>query len=413
MTISTHGKRTTTVSNEPKQQNKITFVIMIFLCLLNISAADFELKALYDPKGWYKTSGASVSPGEEAESLKIKLPGTALRSIAYPWHIRESFLNKKGIAFKIRGDGKDHYIPLRVLFLNNFFHYYIYVPVKGKEWQEVQVAWNDFLCLNNSMFEIGGSDGIPISAFCGLGFGDRWQLTYANAPILPFSFEVKELRLVENVTPRYHQKKLKTPSTAAVIEKMKRKQPVLIYCHGDSITAGTNVKEKRYANLLQDKLRKHYGYDGVTVKTIAVGGAAGYDLQLWAEKDFSGSPKPDLVTICLGANDVNQARSPSSFKTSVNDLLDRIITYTDGKTSILLIPTLPGQMWHRNLMNAYAKAIREIAGERNLDLYDLAKDIAGIPEKDLNSFFCRNDTLHPSIAGHQFIAEKLFSFLKK
>ena len=73
MTISTHGKRTTAVSNELKQQNKITFVIMIFLCLLNISAADFELKALYDPKGWYKTSGASVSPGEEAESLKIKL----------------------------------------------------------------------------------------------------------------------------------------------------------------------------------------------------------------------------------------------------------------------------------------------------------------------------------------------------
>ena len=70
-------------------------------------------------------------------------------------------------------------------------------------------------------------------------------------------------------------------------------------------------------------------------------------------------------------------------------------------------------MWHRNLMDDYAKAIREIALDRNLDLYDLAKDVADIPEKDLKSFFCRNDTLHPSLSGHQFISEKLFSFLKK
>lgn len=396
-----------------KLTQKITFIIMVFICSLNISAADFELKALYDPKGWHKSLGASIAAGDEAGILKVKLPGTVIRTIAYPWHIRESFLNKKGLAFKIRGDGKDHYIPVRVFFLDTHFRYYTYVPVKGNDWQEVQIAWDDFLCLNDSSFEIGGGHGIPVSAFCGLGFGDRWQLTYANTPVSPFTFEVKDLRLVENPIPRYRRKKFKTPAVASVIEKMKKRQPVLIYCHGDSITAGTNVKEKRYANLLQNELSKYYGYDAITVKTIAVGGATSYDLQLWAEKDFSGTVKPDLVTICVGANDINQARPTLSFKASVNDLLDRIITYTDGKTSILLIPTLPGQMWHRNLMDDYAKAIREIALDRNLDLYDLAKDVADIPEKDLKSFFCRNDTLHPSLSGHQFISEKLFSFLKK
>lgn len=376
--------------------------------------ADISLE-LGEAKQWSTYRNAEVKNSTAtAGALKFRLPTFATRTWRFPHAQAEKFQSAKGIAFQVKGDGGDTYLTVRILPVSFFFQYYATVPVRGKEWQDVTLAWEDFIHLSDRIhLPLGKTGGMPLSGIMGISFGDRWQIGYANEPLKQAEYEIRNLRLVDQAVPSYVPLKQTPPSVESVIRKMKEGKPVLIYCHGDSITAGTGVREARYANLLQQALRERFKNPKIDVKTIAVGGALSSDLRVWARRDFSGAPKPDLVTLSIGANDVNNGKTPEWFRHSVNDWIDRVITYTGGRTAFLLIPTLPGQMWHKDMMEDFAQAVRSLAKERGLDVCDVAKRFRAIPDAERKDYFCTNDTLHPSRKGHQLICEELMKYIQE
>ena len=374
--------------------------------------ADIPLD-LGSAKQWMPYRSASVVdvPGASG-TLIFQLPTFAARAWRFSYPEAEKFNRTKGIAFQVRGDGAETYLSVKLLTLSFSFHYYATVPVKGTEWQSVTIAWEDFINLSNRTdLVLGKSDAMPLSGIMGISFGDRWSIGYANEPLKQAKYVIRDLRLVDDAVASYVPLKKTPPPLATVIQKMKQGKKVLIYCHGDSITAGTGVKEARYANLLGESLRKFFKNPNIEVKTIAIGGALSSDLRLWAHRDFSGGPKVDLVTISIGANDFNNDKTPVWFKHSVGEWIDRVVTYTNGETAFLLIPTLPGQAWYKNGMNDFAEAMRALAAERGLDSCDVARRFYRIPDAELKDYF--NDTLHPNRKGHQLISEELMKYIRE
>lgn len=389
--------------------------LVLFAGLLagNVFCADIPLD-LGDAKNWSTYRNAAVKNSSDTSgALIFHLPTFATRTWRIPHQKAEQFNQTGGIAFKVKGDGSDSWLTVRVFPVSLFFQYCASVPIKGREWQDVAIAWEDFINLSNrNDLPLGKSGGLPLSGIMGVSFGDRWQIGYANEPLQSSDYEIRDLRLVSKAAPSYIPLKKSPPSIDAVVQKMKTGKKVLIFCHGDSITAGTGVKEQRYANLLAKSLREFFKNPGIEVKTIAVGGAQSGDLRIWARRDFSGETKPDLVILSIGANDMDNGRTPEWFQNSVEDWIDRVITYTKGQTAFLLIPTLPGQAWHQFLMDDFAEAIRGLAAKRGLEICDVARRFQKIPVPQRKDYFRPNDSLHPNQKGHVLIRDALMDYFR-
>ncbi|MHB9057171.1 MAG: SGNH/GDSL hydrolase family protein, partial [Paludibacteraceae bacterium] len=153
--------------------------------------------------------------------------------------------------------------------------------------------------------------------------------------------------------------------------------------------------------------RTLYGNNRINVKTIAVGGASSYDLRTWGERDFLGE-KPDLVTLLIGYNDKSAGLPVGLYHTSVSEYLDRVNSLTGGSAAFLLLSTIPGQGTRFTMMDDYADAIRSLARERNIAIYDLASDFKGLGTKGMTDYF--GDMAHPNDQGHEFIARKLVAY---
>lgn len=376
--------------------------------------ADIPLE-LGDAKSWATYRNATVKNSKDTPgALIFHLPTFATRTWRFPHSKAKDFNRTKGIAFKVKGDGADSWLTVRVLPVSFSFRYYAAVPVRGKEWQEVTLAWEDFINLSDRIgLPLGKTGALPLSGIMGVSFGDRWQIGYANEPLKSSDYEIKDLRLVDKASASYVPLKQNPPSVDPVVRKMKDGKKVVIYCHGDSITAGTGVRDLRYANLLRESLQNFFRNPNIEVKTIAVGGAESGDLRIWAQRDFSGATKPDLVILSIGANDVNNGKTPEWFRASVDDWIDRVITYTKGQTAFLLIPTLPGQAWHQFMTDDFAEAIRLLAKKRGLEICDVAKRFRQIPDAERENYFFTNDSLHPNRKGHEMICNELMKYFRE
>ena len=394
--------------------SKTNFILLAGALGGSLLHADIPLD-LGEAKNWSTYRSATVKNSNDTSgALVFHLPTFATRTWRIPHLKTKEFNQTKGIAFKVKGNGTDSWLTVRVLPVSFSFRYYASVPVRGKEWQEVTLAWEDFINLSDRIdLPLGKSGALPLSGIMGVSFGDRWQIGYANEPLKSSDYEIKDLRLVDKAAASYVPLKQTPPSFDSVVQKMKTGKKVLIYCHGDSITAGSGVKELRYANLLRKSLRDFFKNPNIEIKTIAVGGAQSGDLRIWARRDFSGETKLDLVILSIGANDVNNGKTPEWFQASVNDWIDRVITYTKGQTAFLLIPTLPGQAWHQFMMDDFAEAIQSLAKKRGLEICDVAKRFRQIPDSELKKYFFSNDSLHPNSKGHELICDELMKYFRE
>lgn len=92
---------------------------------------------------------------------------------------------------------------------------------------------------------------------------------------------------------------------------------------GDSLTAGYGLQAgEDYATQLQEAL-KAKGYD-VKVDNAGVSGdtaAGGLSRLSWA---ISGEPKPDLVIVALGANDMLRGIDPATTKKNLSSILSAL-----------------------------------------------------------------------------------------
>jgi lysophospholipase L1-like esterase len=252
-----------------------------------------------------------------------------------------------------------------------------------------------------------GSPGMaPPSGIATIVLGTRWYLLWNNEPMPEYTFSIDNIELI---TGAPDPQPVPAPRSAdEVLRMMRDKQPVRIYCMGDSLTAGTGLADKyneQYAAALQGLLRERLGYDEITVESRAVGGAKLVDARVWAVRDFAGDA-PDLATICYGYNDKSAGQTKEFFKRSLKDYIVRICRLTGGNTAIVPITTLPGAQWRFVMLDDYAEDVREVCAAQGLECLDLAAQTKSLGRMTWQTDYLR-DRAHPTADGHRWLAERM------
>ncbi|MGI6353507.1 MAG: CIA30 family protein [Lentisphaeria bacterium] len=350
------------------------------------------------------TDQAAVGSG----ALEVTLPGTVSCRLSFGIPEKQIWNEYQGISFRVKGDGSDAWVPISLVSTQGSYSYVYFVPMKSTSWTTYKVGWDEFIP-EAAVGLIGELGSLPPCGIDILRFGCRWTIWYDNAPIPKHTacFDHVQLEPVIDKNPGDFQ-----PMPAGrFLTKLREGKPVLIQCQGDSVTAGTSLREKektRYSIQLQNILREWLGNEGITVLNKAVGGARANDLRAWINRDFNGET-PDLVTVWIGYNDKSGAIAREYYGRAVNDYIDRVAQKTKGESAILLIATGPGKGPRFTMMDDFAEEIRKIAKDRKLLLFDVNNILKSLGHED----FCElmADMAHPNEAGHRMVAEKLADFL--
>ncbi len=370
-----------------------------------------------DLSQWNITGGAKLESIEAdgRKAMKMPYPGKTASRI-YPL-VLEGAADAdamQGITFEVKGvKDRTVWLPVTVGSYGDWgFAYTRYIPVTGDQFRRVTIAWSDFVQPRGTRgMEFGKPGAMTPAGINQISFGDNWMSGNANVLHAAAALEIRSLGFAAKAEPAPAIVSKGFAPLADVVKKMRAKQPVLIGCSGDSLTANGEVG-KRYAEVMEQLLRKKYDNPAIEVEIIAVGGAHSYNLRTWAERDFKNLGRaPDLLTLTVGYNDRSAAMDPEIFKASINDYLDRVSHLADGKSAVLLMPTMPARAERYLMQDSFADAFRAIAKERNLPLFDLHRVFKAMPLEKYESNFA--DKCHFNVAGHALIGEEITQFLDR
>lgn len=203
---------------------------------------------------------------------------------------------------------------------------------------------------------------------------------------------------------------------AAALTAQSEAPKIKVACVGDSITAGSGVKDPQKKYPAQLGVLLGSGYD---VKNFGVGGATMLDdgnkpyKQQKAYQDALAF-KPDIVVIKLGTNDtkaVNWDTKKAGFVPSAKSLIESF-QKASPKAKIYLCLPVPvigaGNFGIREeiLAPEVIPLIKQLATEMKLEVIDLHAAFDGKPE-------LFPDRVHPNDAGATIIAKTVHGALAK
>ena len=391
------------------------FCACLLMAIGCMALETMSLDKLDKPSRWKVNGGVTVEAADgvngQAGVVVSHLPkGTAQLQLVFDDDQLDVFDQYQGVSFYIKGDGSDCWETISLLHNYNYTYNY-FVPLKSTEWVKYTVAWRDFIP-ESQCGMIQQTGGIPACGINTLRIGCRWRIWYDNAQIPEHSLMISDVKLEPVVNRPTNQ--WKPAPFDGVLAKLKNKEPLTIQFQGDSITAGTSLRDKvkeRYSIKTEELLRKWLKNDKIVCVNRAVGGARTNDERAWLQRDFSGGV-PDLVTLWIGYNDKSGCNTVSYYKQTVADYIDRVAEITKGRSAFLLFAPGPGKGARFTMMDDYAQAIRELAAERGLPCFDVSKLFKSFGKKEFSNTYMA-DTAHPNAKGHEVVADALCEFLVK
>ncbi len=379
----------------------------VLLAACAVFAGELALPEFTEATSWRVNSAAPKEPIAAEGVLTVTGPAKTYTKVvaSYPLGGEEGMNTRyTGIAFKVKGDGSNEWGCLTIE-AGPRDGATVYFPLKSTEVIEYRVAFGD-------MAPWGDNHKMPAQYYAarditGYCVGDRWKIGQNNYPRPAFSYEISDVRLVDDIQPKFTPGKHRPAPMAGVIEKLQAKKPVTILCFGDSITAGTALKDRekdRYATVLQALLREHYGYEDITVRSVAVGGAHTYHSIGWLDRDLDGA-QPDAATMLIGYNNRSGKQSAQAYAEQLKRWMELFAMKTGGKASVALIPSVQGYPRFFSQQDM-ADATYVIGKEYGLPVPQLDKEIAKIgPVKYRKEYLA--DGIHPNPEGHKIFAEVL------
>lgn len=174
-------------------------------------------------------------------------------------------------------------------------------------------------------------------------------------------------------------------------------QPMRIVALGDSLTAGTGLpKGEDFASKLEVALIA----EGLNVKieNAGVSGHTTADGRARLETVIAGEPKPRLVIVALGANDMLRRVTPAQTKTNLAAILQ---TLEEKKIPAFLIG-MQNPMGGPLMRGPLAKIFSELEDEFDVPLYPyFLKGVA------LNKTLNQGDGFHPNQKGVAVMVENI------
>jgi lysophospholipase L1-like esterase len=182
----------------------------------------------------------------------------------------------------------------------------------------------------------------------------------------------------------------------------------------DVVGIGATPLTNGYVYLIEDSVEKQSG-KGVDLENLGIPAAEIGEVKNLELEVLKRSAQPGLITLSVGANDLIDGDTASSFEAGLAEVLSELRSISPG--AVIAVSNLPDltnlpRFQDRSdkdvteaRLREYNAAISRQAGKFNALLVDLYS----VPLED--SFVSDVDGFHPSDAGHQAIAQAFLAVL--
>lgn len=174
--------------------------------------------------------------------------------------------------------------------------------------------------------------------------------------------------------------------------------PMRVVALGDSLTAGYGLPVGQdFATKLQEALIKE-GLN-VTVQNAGISGNTMQDGRMRLAQAIAGEPKPRLVVVALGANDMLRRIDPATTRENLRLILQQL---KDNNIPAFLIGMRNPHAFGPFMTGPYASLYKDLADEFDVPLY--AFFLKGVAlDKNLNLA----DGIHPNEKGIAIMVENI------
>ncbi len=348
---------------------------------------------------------ARLVPGRTGQSLAFHFDKNSKGAFATSnIHGTPDWDRAAGFSFWVKGDGTDQLAGLEFIFDEDYAVRYDYAfPVKGTDWRQVIVAWDDLIPVlpGPKARPLGGKDGNPpskLSADCGSGGGGTGPTTPPRASRSTTSASSRR-----SIAGGHGSYRPAGDPLTRVRRKLKAGQRVTIVTMGDSLTDKRHWanREVAWVDLLRDELKDRYHAD-VTIVNPAIGGTQLRQNVILVPRWLAHTHEPDLVTIFFGGNDWDSGMRGEEFTRACEDVVDRVRRATGGNADVLLITTNPAATrWTETA--ELAESCRRASRSRNCGLADTERAFHDDGLGDRDHLYV-DDRVHLSRAGHEVVA---------
>ena len=177
-------------------------------------------------------------------------------------------------------------------------------------------------------------------------------------------------------------------------------QPPSLMFIGDSLTAGFQLGEKdAYPAIIQHQV----GTQNIQIINAGVSGDTTFSVL--DRLDITLSNTPNIVFLCIGANDGLRGIPPTITKNNLTNIIKQL---KERNISVVLSGISLPKNYSQTYIQSFEQTFMDVAKKENIPFMPfLLKDVAGIPTLNLN------DRIHPNKEGHKIIAKNVLKFLKK
>jgi len=176
--------------------------------------------------------------------------------------------------------------------------------------------------------------------------------------------------------------------------------PIKIMLFGDSLIAGYGLTQSEN---ITSVLRAKFDKDDITVKIINASVSGNTSNNGQARLDWSLGDNPDVVVLCLGANDMLRGIDPALTKNNLNTMIIKI--KKSGATLVFAGMRSP-EIMGRDYQQQFDQLYFDLAEQYNLIFMPFLLEGVALETK-----YLQHDFKHPNALGITIIADNLYPYL--
>ena len=175
---------------------------------------------------------------------------------------------------------------------------------------------------------------------------------------------------------------------------------IKVILFGDSLMAGYGLTQNHHLDKVLQK--KFEGQNIIFINASVSGDTSRGGLD---RLDWSISDKPDLIFLCLGANDMLRGINPGVTRDNLEMIIKKI---KDKNIKIILAGMIAQESYGVSFTKQFNSIYPELSKKYKITLYPfLLEGVALKPKMNLP------DGKHPNIMGVQEIANRIYPVIKK
>ncbi len=175
---------------------------------------------------------------------------------------------------------------------------------------------------------------------------------------------------------------------------------ITIMLYGDSLMAGYGLNQNEN---LSSALAAKFSLEETAVLIINASVSGNTTSNGLARLDWSLGESPNIVILCLGANDMLRGIDPKYIKENLNTMISKI---NESGSKVILAgmrsPKSMGGIYQQRFDQMY----REIAEEHDLTFMPFLLEGIALEKK-----YLQNDYKHPNALGIQVMANNLYPYI--